>query len=540
MTRTRICDLPNVAEVGASSELEQRHLERGSSPMDEAGSALGRLGLAVVLSAALVVVLDFSIVNVALPDISSDLGSSTSVQWVVTAYAITFGGLLVLGGRAADLFGRRRLFMAGLIGFAVASAAGGLAADFQLLVVARAFQGAAAAVVAPAALSTLTTSFHGPARTRALGYYGATASVGFVLGLVLGGVLVEFSSWRAVFFVNAPVCLLCAVGARKLPTHAAPDTRRHLDAIGATLVTAGMGVLVYSFTAGAESGWTSAPFGLALLLAAVFLTAFVIQERRSPRPLLPLSILRTRTLAAGDVVTFLVGAWTGGAVLILSLFCQQVLGYSPLVTGLVVVPWGAAGLIRGAVGASLVNRLGIKRFLVGSSALSAAGLALLLRFDATSHYPLLGVVLFVVGFGTTSVVFGAIVAGTAGVTDDEQGLASALVNAARQVGAAIGVAALLSIAATQAGGGASTTTTANGYRLAMEGAAALAVVASVISAVFIHAQTARRHHERLHQHHLDEPWPQPERLVLAPVHEAANGRSETARDQRTQPERTLA
>jgi EmrB/QacA subfamily drug resistance transporter len=447
---------------------------------------LERLGLAVVLCAQLVVVLDFSIVNVALPDISSKLGvSQTSVQWVVTAYAITFGGLLVLGGRMADLFGRRRLLIGGLLAFAGASAAGGLAADFRLLVLARAVQGVAAAVVAPAALSILTTAFHGRARTRVLGYYGATASVGFVLGLVLGGVLVEFGSWRAVFFVNVPVCLLCAVvGRHELPVEAATGAPRHLDVIGAALVTAGMAVLVYAASAGIESGWLSPLFGSVLLLAGGLLTAFVLHERRSPQPLLPLAIFRSRALAAGDAVTLLVGAWTGGEVLVLSLFCQQVLGYSPLVTGLVVVPQGVGGLIRGAVGSTLVTRFGVRRFLVASTALSAIGLVLLLQVPATTHYPLLGVVLFIVGFGTTSAVFGAVVVGTAGVADDEQGIASALVTAARQVGSAIGVAALLAIAAARAGGG-SPTGTADGYRLAMVVAAALAGVATVISAVFV-------------------------------------------------------
>ena len=247
--------------------------------------------------------------------------------------------------------------------------------------------------------------------------------------------------------------------------------------------------------------------------AAAILMAFVLQERRSPRPLLPLSIFRSRTLAAGDAVTSLVGAWTGGQVLILSLFCQQVLGYSPLVTGLVVVPQGVAGLLRGAVGASLVDRLGVKRFLVLGTLLSVVGLALLLRFSATSHYPLLGLVLFVVGFGTTSAVFGATVAGTAGVSDDEQGTASALVNAARQVGSAIGVATLVSIAAASARtNGGSPTATAGGYRLAMGAAAALAVVATVISALFAGERECAQQHDRLRRHGCAEPWPTPELL----------------------------
>ncbi|HEX3541971.1 MAG TPA: MFS transporter [Acidimicrobiales bacterium] len=485
----------------------------GTAPK-AAGAGLGGLALVVVLSAQLVVVLDFSIVNVALPDISRQLSvSSTSVQWVVTAYAITFGGLLILGGRAADLVGRRTLLVWGLVAFGIASAAGGVAADFRLLVASRALQGIAAAVVAPAGLSILTTAFHGRDRTRVLGYFGATASVGFVLGLVLGGVLVEAWSWRAVFFVNVPVCLLCAIlGQRLLPPGGGTEDRRHLDVAGAVLVTAGTAALVYAPTAGVERGWVSVPFGLSLLAAVVVLAAFFWHERRSPAPLLPPSIFRSHTLAAGDAVTLLLGAWNGGEVLILSLYCQQVLGYSPLQTGLVVVPQGVAGLLRGLVGASIVARLGIKRFLAASAAVAAVGLALLLRFPSTSHYPLLGLVLFVVGFGTTSAMFGAVVAGTAGVADDEQGVASALVNAARQIGSAIGVAALVSIAAGPSQGTAGPSATAAGYRLAMGVAAALAVVATVISVAFVGTRACTQHHDRLRRHQLHEPWPSPELL----------------------------
>jgi EmrB/QacA subfamily drug resistance transporter len=477
---------------------------------------LGGLALAVVLSAQFVVVLDFSIVNVALPSISRELhASSTSVQWVVTAYAITFGGLLVLGGRAADLFGRRRLLVAGLAGFAVASAAGGFAINLPMLVAARALQGVAAAAVAPAALSILTTSFaDGSARTRVLGWYGSVASVGFVAGLVFGGVLVETVGWGGVFFVNVPLCLLGAVvSPRILPAGAPGPTRPHLDLMGACLVTTGVAALVYAPTAGVDAGWTSASFFVAIVASAVLLTAFVLRERRSPQPLVPLSIFRSHTLAAGDGVTLLAGAWNAGEILLLSLFCQQVLGYSPLQAGLVVVPQGVAGLVRGIVGAAVVARLGIKRLLAASAALAAVGLALLLRFPATSRYPLLGVVLLVVGFGTTSTVFAATIAGTAGVTDDEQGLASALVNAARQVGAAIGVGALLAVAAaqTRAHGG-STTALADGYRLAMGVCAALAVAASVLSLVLVHERVSRAHHERLRERHLDHPWPLPELL----------------------------
>ena len=290
------------------------------------------------------------------------------------------------------------------------------------LIAARAVQGAAAAMIAPASLSILTTRFRdGAARIRVLGYYGIMSSVGFVAGLVLGGILVEAAGWRAVFFVNVPVCLLgAAVGRRAVPPDAPSPAPPHLDLIGAGLVTAGVASLVYAPTAGVDDGWTSPALFLALAAAGVLSASFVWREQRARSPLMPLSIFRSRTLVVGDGVSFLVGAWNAAEVLILSLFCQQVLGYSPLITGLVVVPQGVAGLLRGLVGPTFVARLGIKRFLAMSAAITSVGLALLLRFPATSHYPLLGVVLLIAGFGTTVSVFASTIAGTAGVSDDER------------------------------------------------------------------------------------------------------------------------
>jgi EmrB/QacA subfamily drug resistance transporter len=487
-------------------------IEHAATPTPPRG--LGRLALVVVLTAQLVVVLDFSIVNVALPSITTAFSAtSTSVQWVVTAYAITFGGLLVLGGRAADQFGRRQLFVWGLAGFALASAAGGLASSLPLLIVARALQGIAAAAVAPAALSLLTTSFpEGPARTRVLGYYGIMSSVGFVAGLVLGGVIVETTTWRGVFFVNVPLCLLGAVFGRRVLPAGGATKQTHLDVVGACLVTAGVAALVYAPTAGVDDGWTSAPFVLALAAAGALLAAFGWQERRSPYPVVPPSLFRSRTLAAGDGLTLLIGAWTAGEVLILSLFCQEVLGYTPLLAGLVVVPQGIGGLMRGFAGPGLVARFGIKRFLTASAALTAVGLAVLLQFPATSRYPLLGVILLVVGFGTTSSFFAATIAGTAGITDDEQGVAGALVNTARQVGSAVGVAVLLAVATATTGGSGSTASLARGYRVAMAVSAAFAVAAVLVAHFGIRERVCQEHSDRLRRRHLDRPWPVPELL----------------------------
>jgi EmrB/QacA subfamily drug resistance transporter len=447
-------------------------------------AAMGRLGLGVVLGASLVVVLDFSIVNVALPTLGVEMGvSRTTSEWVVTAYALTFGGLLVLGGRAGDFFGRRRVLLAGLVVFACSSAAGGLAESFMMLAASRAAQGVAAALVAPAALSILTTSYpEGPERNRVLGYFGMTASAGFVAGLVAGGILVDTVGWRGVFFVNVPVCFaLVLVGSRVLPAGTIAAGPRHLDLPGALLVTSGTAALVYAPTLGTTAGWTSSAFAACLLTSSALLGAFILVERRSPQPLVPLRIFRHRALAIGDVLSGLLGAWNAGQVLVLSLYCQQVLGYSPLLSGLVAVPQGIGGLLRGAFGARLVERLGLERFLAGNCLLAAVSLLALFRFPATSHYPGLGIVLLAFGFGSTNVVFGSTVAATTGVTSNEQGLAGALVNATRQIGSAVGVAVLLSIVAVDASTAASTPELAAGYRTALACAAGIAAAATLLS-----------------------------------------------------------
>ncbi|MDQ1457192.1 MAG: hypothetical protein QOH28_2812 [Actinomycetota bacterium] len=457
-------------------------------------TTLGRLGLGVTLGASLVVVLDFSIVNVALPALSVAMGvSTTTSEWVITAYALTFGGLLVLGGRASDFFGRRRMLLAGLVVFALASATGGVAVSFSLLAASRAVQGVAAALVMPAALSILTTSYpEGPARNRVLGYFGMTASAGFVVGLVAGGILVDTVGWRGVFFVNVPVCLaLATVGSKVLPAEITEAGPRRLDLPGAVLVTSGTAALVYAPTLGTNDGWASLPFVACLLVSSMLFGAFVVVERRSPQPLVPLGIFRHRTLVLGDVLSGLMGAWVAGEVLVLSLYSQQVLGYSPLVAGFVALPQGLGGLLRGVLGTRLIDRIGLRAFLAGNCLLAAVSVFALFRFPVTTHYPGLGLVLLAFGFGSTNVVFGSTVAASSSVVNREQGLAGALVNATRQIGAAVGVAVLLSIVAIDATAHASNAQLAAGYRLALACAAGVAAAAAVLS-VGIPARGATR------------------------------------------------
>jgi EmrB/QacA subfamily drug resistance transporter len=419
----------------------------GSAVTQTAGH--GRPGLALILVASFMVVLDFSIVNVALPSIQRELGiSAASVQWVVTAYAIAFGGLLILGGRAGDLYGRRRMFVTGIAVFTAASLAGGLARDPVLLIVSRVVQGGGAAIVAPAALSLITTGFpEGPRRTRALGLYGATASVGFVAGQVLGGVLVEFLSWRSVFLVNVPVGLTALLLAPLfLRESRLPTAGRHLDARGAVLITVAIGALVFAVSQAGVTGVGSASTLIALGLSAVAAGAFVAAELRHADPLVRPSLLRARGLRRASTLMLLLGLWNGGEMLVLSLYLQQVLHLSPLAAGLAIAPQGIIGLATGLLGARLARRLGIRRVLVLTSIAATAGFAVLTQLPVSGGYsPLLAAVMLV-GFGTAGTAFGSMVTASAGIADSDQGVVGGVINTSRQLGAAVGVALLPAIA----------------------------------------------------------------------------------------------
>jgi EmrB/QacA subfamily drug resistance transporter len=438
--------------------------------------------LVLILTAAFMVVLDFSIVNVALPSIQRELGfSASAVQWIVTGYAITFGGLLILGGRAADLFGRRRMFIAGLVLFTVASLAGGLAHDPVLLVVSRVVQGAGAAVVAPAALSLITTGFpQGPARNRALGLYGATASIGFVAGQVLGGVLVQFTSWRAVFLVNVPVGLLAVLLTPHLIGRVREErTRRRLDVGGAVLITTCVAALVFAIAQVAVLGWTAPAVLAAMVLAVGTAVAFYAVERRHPDPLVRPELLRLSGVRKASAMNLLLGLWNGGEMIVLSLYLQQVLHYSPLETGLVIAPQGIIGFSAGATGARLARRIGVRRVLMLTSGIATVGFLVLTRLPVGGDYnPVLAAVM-PVGFGTAGTAFGTMVTASSSVADHEQGVVGGVINTSRQVGAAIGAALLPAVAESVNRSG--TTASVAGDRAAMLIAALAAATATAVA-----------------------------------------------------------
>lgn len=444
-------------------------------------SATSIVRLTLLFVAAFMFVLDSSIVNVALPSIERELGISTGVaQWLVTGYVIAFGGLLVFGGRAADLLGRKATFIVGLTVFSVASLAAGLAHDPVMLIFARVIQGAGAAATAPAALSLITTSFpEGPHRTRAIGLYGSISSVGFVFGQVFGGVLVEWMGWRSVFLVNVPIGLVsAALGMRMIRTSTGDRAsgRRRLDIPGALLITSAMGAIVLGISQGDEMGWTSvivlASFGFSVVAG----TVFVQVESRHQTPLIPLDLVKGSTLRGGISLALLVGLCNGGELLLLSLYLQQALRVSPMIGGLLIAPQGAAGLIAGLLGPRLSRRFGVHRMVVISAGTAAIGLAVLANLPAAGYSPALSAVVLV-GYGTTGAAFGSIVIASAAAGDADQGLVSGMVNTSRQIGTAIGTALIPAVADAFHGG----ITGVTGDRVAMIVVAGTAVIATGIA-----------------------------------------------------------
>ena len=479
---TSATSTPVLATSAPVSATSTASTPAAASTSAAAATGYGRLPLALILTAVFMVVLDFSIVNVALASIQRELGfDASSVQWIVTGYAITFGGFLVLGGRAADLYGRRRLFRSGMLLFTVASLAGGLAQDPVLLVTARLFQGAGAAMVAPAALSLITTGFpQGQARARALGAYGATASLGFVAGQVLGGVLVQFTSWRAVFLVNVPVGLVAIfLAPRLLNESRLSDRRAHLDFGGAVLITLAIALLVFAVSEAGLNGLLSPVVLAALALAAVSATTFLWVERHHPDPLVPLRLLQLKGLRGAGVMMVLVGLWNGGELLVLSLYLQQVLHDSPLVSGLIIAPQGVIGFAAGIFGARLMRRLGLHRLTVFTSAAALVGFIILTQLPASGGYSPVLFAVTLVGFGTAGASYVSMISATNGMADSDQGFVGGAINTSRQIGAAIGAALLPAIAvAVSPGGGAASVT---GDRAAMLAGAVVAGLAVLVA-----------------------------------------------------------
>jgi EmrB/QacA subfamily drug resistance transporter len=446
--------------------------------------------------AQFVLVLDVAIVGVALPSIRADLDlSPENLQLVVTTYALTFGGLLLLGGRIADLLGRRRVFVSGLALFTLASLACGLAGSEATLLAARLLQGGGAALVAPAALSLLTAIFpEGETRNRALGVWSAVAAGGGAAGLLLGGVLTDLAGWRWVFLVNVPVGIVVVAVARRVLPESRPAGTGRIDAAGAVAATAGLMALVYGLGRGGQEGFGDR-LVLALLPASVaLLAAFVAIERRAAAPLVPFGLFRLRTLVGANLATFLMSGVVLGVNFFLTLHFQEVLAYSPIETGLAFLPMTLViGLASGAA-ARLVDRTGARPLLLGGMLALAGGSVLLSRLSADGSYAvdvLPGLLLVAVGLGPGFTI--GTLAATAGVPAGQQGVASGVLNTSQQVGGAVGLAALAAVASAATGSAAGSTPAAltDGFAAAFLVAGGFAVIAAGAAGALVRERDCR-------------------------------------------------
>jgi EmrB/QacA subfamily drug resistance transporter len=465
-------DLPDYAPTIRSAQSETR---RAVSPDATAGG--GRLGLAllVIAAAQLMVVLDGTIVNVALPHVQRALGfSGTGLEWVVNAYAVTFGGLLLLGGRAGDILGRRRVFVFGLLLFSAASLLGGFATSQWWLLTARAIQGAGAAVIAPTALALITTNFpEGGPRNRAFGVYAAMSGAGAAVGLLLGGVLTTYASWRWVLFVNVPIGILVAAAALRVLAES-PRRPGRIDVAGAVTGTGGVALLVYGLSKAATgsdgvSHWADAQVVASLTASVVLLVSFVLIEMRSSHPLLPMRLLADRDRSGAYLVMLCIGTALFGMFFFVTLFMQTVLGYSAIQTGIAYLPFALGTVTSSALASQLVARVGARPTILAGTAAVAAGTFWFSRLTEHAGYAgqLLGPILMTsLGLGLVFVPLSLVALHN--VADPDSGVASSMLNVGQQVGGAIGLALLGTVA---------WTTVADTIRTQVSDAAAAAVKA---------------------------------------------------------------
>jgi EmrB/QacA subfamily drug resistance transporter len=450
--------------------------------------------LALVCVAFFMTVLDVSIVNVALPSIGRHLHfSETGLQWVITAYAITFGGFLLLGGRAADLLGRRKLFLIGVALFSAASLVCGFSTSTTMLIAARAVQGFGAAVVSPATLSIITTTFdEGAERNKALGIWGAMGGSGAAAGVLFGGILTKYLGWQWIFFVNVPVgALVLALAPRIVRESRAPGERTGFDVVGASSVTAGLALLVYAISKAPTDGWTDATTIVLLVAAAVLLAFFVAWEARAKAPIMPLRIFRVRTLAGANIVGVLLGASVFANFFLLTLYVQNVLGYSALKTGLTFLATAGTTVIVAALAQWLTTRYGPRPVMAAGLALNTGGLIWYSQIPVHGSYAtdlLPGYLM--VGFGLALAFIPVSIAALAGVGPRDAGLASGLINTSQQVGGAIGVAIASSVAVSRIThllhrGASNAVALTSGYSLAFSVVAGISAAGVVTALVFI-------------------------------------------------------
>ena len=449
--------------------------------------------LALVCVAMFMTVLDVSIVNVALPSIKTALHvAEKDLQWVITAYTISFGGFLLLGGRAGDLLGRRRMFMTGIALFSVASFACGLAGSIGVLIAARALQGVGAAIVSPATLSIITTTFdEGAERNKALGIWGAMGGSGAAAGVLFGGILTKYAGWEWIFFVNVPVGALVLVLTRLVVRESRMPGLHGFDFPGAAAITSSLALLVYGISKAPDVGWGSGRTIGFLLAAAALLAAFIVIERRTAAPMMPFRIFRIRAVTGANVCGFLLGAVVFSNFFLLTLYVQQVLGYSALKAGLTFLATAGTVIPVAGLSQALVTRLGVRPVLVFGLVLMTAGMLWYTQIPVHGHFAtnlLPGYLM--VGVGMAFSFIPVSIAALAGVAPQEAGLASGLINTSQQIGGALGVAIAATVAFTHmktllASGHDPATSLTSGFGVAFWVIAALGLVSVLAAAVLV-------------------------------------------------------
>lgn len=456
--------------------------------------------LVLIASTQFVLVLDITIVTVALPTIQVELGfAQAELQWLVTSYALTFGGFLLLAGRAADVFGHLAMFISGILLFGAASLAAGLAVNDVMLVAARAGQGLGGAAVAPAALALLTTTYpEGRERNRALGVFGAVASAGGASGLILGGVITEWAGWRWVFLVNVPIAVVAAVAAPFFLPEVRIRIERRLDVLGASSITVALVAFIYGLARGDQAGFTDPVALTSLGAASVFGILFVVAGHRAVQPLIPVRILRQPTVLGTDLTSFAASAIIASTPFFLTLYMQRVLEMSPVQTGLAFLPMALTIMGVSALVARLAERLSVKRLLLAGLAALALGMLLLSRMSTDGGYltdVLPGMTFFAAGLAASYTT--ATIGGTAGVRDADQGIAGGLLNTFNQVGGAVGLAVLAAVATNGGDGDGALVAGLSGAFLASLAFAALGVLAAagLIRAHDCEQEVARRTHD---------------------------------------------
>ncbi|HVN61931.1 MAG TPA: MFS transporter [Gaiellaceae bacterium] len=452
--------------------------------------------LVLICFAQFMVVLDATVVNVALPSIQKDLGlSEANLQWIVNAYTLAFGGFLLLGGRAGDLLGRKRLFLFGLVVFTAASLLNGLAVNSTMLIACRGLQGLGAAFISPAALAIISTTFEeGAERAKALGVWAAIAIGGSAVGLIVGGALTQLLSWPWIFFINVPVGVaVFALSLWYLPESKAEGVHRSFDVAGAVTVTAGLMSLVYAIVQVPEKGWTSAQTVGTLLLSAVLLASFVVIEQRSKAPLVRLSIFRVRSLLTANTTMFLVGAGLFAMFFFNSLYLQRVLGYGPLEAGLAFLPFTFGIIVSAGLASRFAPRVGVRPVAIVGMVLTIAGMLYLTHIQANGTYAAdVLPALLLTSLGMGAVFLPLTLIATTGLEDNDQGLASGLFNTSQQIGGALGLAILTSLAASKTSsvhGVSQSEALVEGFHVAFLGGAVFIAAALVVFLALL-----RKHH----------------------------------------------